>query len=443
MTNPIRFFPLFLILTLFAPLATMGQEATNQPNVILIMADDLGYEGLSCYGSASYQTPNLDRLAETGMRFTHCYSQPICTPSRVQLMTGRYNQRNYHGFGYLDPQEKTFGNLLKEAGYATCIAGKWQLNGRDNRSPDSRKPGWEDTSRPHAFGFDEYLLWQLNRGRDEGERYANPLLVKNGVELERDKEAYGPDLFCDFIVDFIRRSKDRPFFVYFPMALVHEPFVPTPADPEWSENSRRYEESTDKFAPMIAYMDGIVARLVDALEKEGLREKTLIMFTGDNGNHATITTTMQDGRRLQGGKGLMTDGGTHVPLIANWPGRIAPGVVTDALVDFTDFLPTLLDVSGACPPGVTLDGKSFLNLLVGSPYQPRSWIFSHYWGSRGRTRDGAREWVRNQRWKLYDDGSLYNIPADPLEESPVKDAEGDAAQARALLEEAFVMVRSR
>jgi arylsulfatase A len=419
-------------------------DAPTRPNIILILADDLGYEGLGSYGGASYETPRLDRLAATGMQFNHCYSQPICTPSRVQLMTGRYNQRNYEGFGYLNPRETTFGTLLRDAGYATCIAGKWQLNGGGMRGSDPSHEGWDDRHRPFAFGFDEFLLWQVTRRRDEGERYANPRLFQNGNELPADPNSYGPDVFCDFVLDFIERKQDQPFLVYYPMVLPHEPFVPTPATADWEDDSLRYDDQAERFAPMVAYIDRIVGRIVDGLEKAGLRENTLILFTGDNGTHATITSLMRDGRRIAGGKGLMTDAGTRVPLIANWPGRIAAGGVTDDLVDFSDFVPTMLDAAGTVPaPGLAIDGQSFLPRLTGSLYEPRRWVFSHYWGQRGRTPEGAQEFARNQRWKLYDDGRLFDVAADPLEESPVNKEDADAKAARQQLQEAFEIVHGR
>src|SRR5690554_6870563 len=147
----------FLLVLLLITSCDAATKTENKPNIVLIMADDMGYECLGVNGSTEYKTPNLDRLAREGIRFENCYSQPLCTPSRVKIMTGKYNFRNYEDFGYLNPKEKTFGNLFKEAGYATCIAGKWQLNGlnRDN-------PGNQDVTRPNHFGFDEYCLWQLH-----------------------------------------------------------------------------------------------------------------------------------------------------------------------------------------------------------------------------------------------------------------------------------------
>jgi arylsulfatase A len=207
-----------------------GSMEAGKPNIILIMADDLGQETLGCYGAAEYETPILDGLAANGLRFTQCHSQPICTPTRVQIMTGLYNNRNYQGFEYLDPTQVTFAQLVKKAGYTTCISGKWQLNGWG-----AQKPGWDDLNRPAHLGFDVSCLWQVTKYKQAGERYADPLVVKNGTELPILKDQYGSDVFCDFILDFIEEQKDQPFLVYYPMVLVHNPFTPTPDSPEWAD----------------------------------------------------------------------------------------------------------------------------------------------------------------------------------------------------------------
>jgi len=211
-------------LLLASSLAASGQMISKEyPNIVLIMADDMGYECLSANGSISYNTPNIDRLAEKGIRFTQCYSQPLCTPSRVKIMTGQYNYRNYDTFGYLNPKDKTFGNVMKSAGYKTCIAGKWQLNGIYK---DRMRPGGENTNRPYLFGFDEYCLWQLTKsgkqpnGR-ENSRYANPLIEQYGKVLSGLENQYGPDVFSDFICDFINKNREDKFFVYYPMVLPH------------------------------------------------------------------------------------------------------------------------------------------------------------------------------------------------------------------------------
>jgi arylsulfatase A len=190
--------------------AGVSAAESRKPNVVLIMADDFGYECVTANGGESYQTPNLDRLAAGGMRFTNCYVQPRCTPTRVQLMTGLYNVRNYIRFGLLDPEAVTFGHLLKKAGYATGIAGKWQLGqGKD---------------LPRHFGFDEAYLWQHTRLRP---RYANPGLEKDGVEEDYTNGEYGPTLVNDFVLDFCARHKDEPFFFVLPDDIDAQP---VPAD---------------------------------------------------------------------------------------------------------------------------------------------------------------------------------------------------------------------
>ncbi len=210
-------------LALLNTCASCKDQSEALPNIILIMADDMGYETTGFNGGLSYSTPVLDRLASEGIRFTNCYSQPLSTLSRVKMMTGKYNFRNYEHFGYLNPDEFTFGIMMKNAGYNTCIAGKWQLNGLNRNNP-----GNQDVSRPYNFGFYEYCLWQLHNTRAKGERYANPLITQNGEDLPRDKDAYGPDVFSNYINDFIDRNVNEKFFIYYPMVLPHDPFVPTP-----------------------------------------------------------------------------------------------------------------------------------------------------------------------------------------------------------------------
>ena len=217
-----------LLLLLFATLCAVWSSAfaAEKTNVILIMADDVGWEAFGSYGAEDYETPNIDRMAAQGVRFEHCYSTPICTTSRVMIMTGKYNFRNYTHFGYLSPDEKTFGHLMQDAGYKTAIAGKWQLNGLYNSIE-----GHDDNSRPVQAGFDEYSLWQLTQQKQGGgERFWSPMIEQNGKVMTQEDNAnlYGPDLFCDFLCDFMERNQDEPFFLYYPMVLVHDPFVPTP-----------------------------------------------------------------------------------------------------------------------------------------------------------------------------------------------------------------------
>lgn len=385
----------------------------KKPNVILIMADDLGYETLGTYGTVNNKTPELDRLAATGMKFNHCYSQPLCTPSRVQIMTGRYNFRNYKAFGILPKSEITFGHLLQEAGYATAVAGKWQLWGSNTKNPEDKGTGF----LPDAAGFDAYCLWQVKKTKKLGERYADPYIDVNGDGGSTYENGYGPDVFTDFILDFIEAKRDEPFFVYYPMALTHDPFVPTPDSPEWDGN--RYAKRTKHFGDMVEYMDKVVGQIVAKLDELGLRDDTLVIFTGDNGTHNSIRTRMTDGRRIRGDKGQPTDGGTRVPLIANWPGVIAAGQVNDNLIDFSDFLPTLVELTGAKLPGDrVVDGRSFLRQLKGEAGEVRDWVFCHYdprWGGREPAR-----FARTQRWKLYGDGRFFDIENDVLEAEPLE-----------------------
>ncbi len=413
MNTSLAFSYKLILLTLLILFSFTGYS--QKPNVILIMADDMGYECLGTYGSTSYQTPVLDSLAANGIQFAHCISQPLCTPSRVKMMTGLYNYRNYEYFGYLNENQYTFGNLMREAGYQTCIAGKWQLNGLAYKN---EIPSWNDASRPQQFGFDEYCLWQLTKARSEGERFANPLIEQNGKVLERNEDDYGPDIFADYILDFIKRKKEQPFFVYYPMVLVHDPFVPTPDSEEWADKDRRYENDTAYFKDMVAYADKIVGRIANKLQELGLDENTLLIFTGDNGTHPSITSHTKQGA-IQGAKGNTIDAGTHVPLIAYWPMMIEKGKHYSSLVEFSDFFPTFADLVGKT---VKSDGKSLYPLLTDDNYQSRETAFVHYdprWGKNvNRYRN---QFVQTIDYKLYQDGSFFNISDDPREQNPLNE----------------------
>jgi len=403
-------------------LASLQDRRTRPPNMVLIMADDLGYECIGANGGTSYKTPTLDRLARTGTRFEHCYAQPLCTPTRVQLMTGIYNVRNYVRFGLLDPAQTTFAHLLKKAGYATCVVGKWQLGG-----------GFEG---PAHFGFDEYCLWQLTRRPG---RYPNPGLEVNGKEIDYRNGQYGPDLVCNYACDFITRNKDRPFLLYYPMILTHCPFEPTPDSPDWdpkSPGSKTYKGNPKYFAEMVAYMDKIIARIIGRLDELGLRQTTLVLFTGDNGTDAPIVSMMGE-KAVKAGKGQTTDAGTRVPLIANWPGTIPAGRLCSDLVDSTDFLPTLCQCAKVTVPReLNIDGRSFLPQLLGRSGNPRQWTYC--WYSRNGGPKG-REFARNQRFKLYRTGQFYDIQNDVLEKNPLgpDDLDPAAAAARKMLQDAL------
>ena len=420
--------------------AAHGSQPTSagrqKPNIILFLADDIGAECFGSYGGESYQTPRLDALAKEGVRFTHCYAQPLCTPTRVQLMTGQSNARNYTAFGILDPRQPTFGPMLQRGGYATAVAGKWQLYGAELEGLHARAG-----AHPRSAGFDEYRLWQVSQ---RGSRYWDPLIEHDGEEARELAGRYGPDLFADFVCDFITRHRERPFFVYYPMVLTHSPFTPTPDDVASGEspqgNQARGKRDTDHFASMVAYMDKIVGRVVDHVESLGLRDNTVVIFTTDNGTDRAITSRA-NGRTVRGGKGLTTDAGTHVPLIVSWPAGVKGGSVCHDLVDSTDFLPTLAELSGATIPPGPLDGRSFLPQIRGEPGRPRQHLVAHYHPRPERRDSAPQRWARDHRWKLYDTGGFYDLPSDPLEESPL-DLANAPPEARAAHEKLLAALRA-
>jgi arylsulfatase A len=409
----------------FAGLLLPLRIAEARPNVIVIMGDDLGYETIGANGGTSYRTPTLDGLAKSGVRFTHCYVQPLCTPTRVQLMTGMYNVRNYVDFGNMDPQATTFGNLFQAAGYMTCMVGKWQLG--------------RDLGQPKKYGFDEYCLWQHTR---RPPRYVNPGLEYNGVEKDFTKGEYGPDLVNDYALDFIARNKERPFFLYYAMMLTHGPYMATPDSKDWDPKEMGESGSKDPqhFADMVEYMDKLLGKLMAGLEKAGVRENTLVLFLGDNGTGAG-TRSMMGQREVIGGKGSTTDTGMHVPLIASWPGKIASGKTCDDLVDSTDFLPTICEAAGVTiPPSLTIDGRSFLPQLKGETGKPREWIYSWY-SPRG---EALREFAFDQHYKLYRNGDFFDLQSDPGEQKPMKvgSLSGKAAEAAKKFQGALAQYRN-
>lgn len=379
--------------------------ADRKPNVVLFMADDFGFEGVSANGSQSCKTPQLDRLAATGMRFTQCHVQPLCTPTRVQLMTGIYNVRNYIEFGLIDPKATTFGHLMKRAGYATAVVGKWQLG--------------QAKDLPQRLGFDESYLWQHTRKTpDLPPRYANPGIEHNGVEKDFNHGEYGPKVVNDFALDYIVRHRDRPFFLYYPMILTHSPFQPTPDNPEWDPKakSERVNRDVKHFTDMTAYMDKMIGRIVAKLDELELRDDTIVMFIGDNGTHPTVTSRFND-TDYKGGKGDGTARSTHVPFIANWPGKIPAGRVNTDLIASVDFLPTICEAaSAAVPASLRIDGQSFLPQLLGQKGKPRDSFYVWYARNGGPT--ATHEFAQSATHKLYRDGRFYDLTTDWFEEKP-------------------------
>ena len=386
--------------------ATRDQQEGQRPNIVFILADDVGREVLGCYGGTSYQTPHLDALSKSGMTFEHCYSMPVCHPSRIAILTGRYPSRFNSPWGSFPRQEegKTIANAMQNAGYATAVSGKWQLTLLG-----------EDLDHPNRLGFDEYCLF----GWHEGSRYYEPWIWQNGNKRSDVKDRYGPDVYSEFLVHFIEQNRDRPFFAFYSMALCHDVTddldAPVPVGPYG-----RY----DSYQEMAEGMDHQVGKIVAALERLNLRENTLVLFTTDNGTPKRYYTNaingelvkeeivmMKDGKPVKGGKGDLTDAGTRVPTIASWPATITTNIRSDILIDFTDFLPTFLDLANARIPAASkIDGHSLAPMLRGLPFEPRTWCRAEHKGEA---------WVRNQRWKLYDDGRLFDMDKDPSETEPI------------------------
>ncbi|MDP6042486.1 MAG: sulfatase-like hydrolase/transferase, partial [Candidatus Latescibacteria bacterium] len=269
-------------------------------------------------------------------------------------------------------------------------------------------------------GFDDHCLWTWIYNKKGTSRYWNPTIIENGI-LREDvfEDRYGPDVYSDFAVDFVRRHSDQPFFLYYPMTLTHNPPHKTP-DRAATANHRRGDKrgKNDDFPGMVAYMDKLVGRLVSTLDELNLREKTLIVFTTDNGSHKNYSGKVGD-VVIQGGKSKMNDAGTRVPLIASWKGKVAAGQVCDDLVDFSDFLPTFASLAGVgVPTDRVIDGQSFLPSLLDKPGKRRAWAFTQF---------QHRQFVRDQRWKLHNDGRLYDMEQDPFEQMPIVDAEKSEA----------------
>ena len=436
--------------------SALASAAEEKPNIIIIMADDMGYEGLSCNGSLDYKTPRLDALAAQGLRFKNCHSLPICTPSRVKMMTGQYSFRNYESFGLLPASQVTFAKQLSAVGYRTCMVGKWQLGGT-----------WDS---PLKFGFDEYCL--LNgilpkekfdkSSRGKSRYWGYPAVVNNG-ELYESEHQYGPDMLNEYACDFIKKHRDEPFFLYYPMLLPHSPFEPSPKTQGAQDKDGKTSE-VKYFDDMVAYIDVLVGNVLKALEDSGQRENTVIMFTADNGTTYPVNVTASNSeiRRMvaeqgrtgmlyeagtlspkpkasgkksgykegpvtrtsygdvPGGKDLMNDYGTHVPLVVDWPRYASAfkeaGNEVDDLVDFSDFFATVVELAGASlPDGHPGDGVSFAKRLRGEGVSQREFIFCHYW-EFGRKAEEARDAIHDAKWKLYNDGSFYHIAEDLAEE---------------------------
>ncbi|MEW6304215.1 MAG: sulfatase-like hydrolase/transferase [Verrucomicrobiota bacterium] len=421
-----------LVLALFALGQGTAMAAPNDarpPNIVFILLDNLGQEWLGCYGSEERCTPNIDALAKGGVRFEHCYTAPVCGPSRIVLLTGRYPFRTgftihhdaalYSGGGLPPERETVFARVLRRAGYATGIAGKWQINNL-----------YDEPNVLKAHGFDEHLVWPGSidtnkvRGADYERywaavkaesvpdtvqfiqhiesRYWDPVLIRNG-KRETHPGKFGPDVLQSFALDFLRRHRDERLLLYYPMTLTHgqtftAPVVPTPLN--MNTNRTRHE----MFADMVRYADKLVGDLIRTLDELKLRDNTIIFVATDNGTEKEMIAR-RNGRDVKGALYQLTEPGGDVGLLVNCPARI-PGGRTIALADFTDVFPTICELARVpLPPGLLLDGRSHASaLLRPSGARPaRQWIFNQY---------HTRRVVRDERYKLYSTGEFYDLARD-------------------------------
>jgi arylsulfatase A len=382
-----------------------SSRGMDRPNIILIMADDLGYGDISCYGSTKISTPNIDRLAEGGMKFTDYHSNcPVCSPTRAALLTGRYQQRaGIEGVIYakgptrqtgLALEETTFAEVLKTRGYATGIFGKWHLGYNVEFNP--ARQGFNEFrgyvsgnvdyhSHIDGAGFDD---WWKNHEKVPEEGYCTDLITKHGI-------------------DFIERHKDEPFCLYLPHESVHSPYQGRKDPPERLPGGKKGrkakgDEIARAYKEMVEVMDEGIGRIAETIKRLGLERKTFIFFCSDNG-----ATQNGSNGALTGYKGSLWEGGHRVPAVAYWPGRIKPGTVTSQTTLGMDMFPTMVSIAQAkLPAGLKLDGVDLLGMLTEDRKLPERTLFWRYRKEKA---------VRKGPWKLLvqgDNVKLYNLDED-------------------------------
>ena len=444
MTRPLTAALLTLLLALTAaPLpAPAADTPAGKPNVVFILADDLGWTDLACYGSKYYETPNLDRLAAEGVRFTSGYTcGPNCTPPRAALLSGQYGPRTgAYTVGSIDrfdwssrplrpvdnvtnlPLDKvTFAQAMKDAGYATAMFGKWHLGNKGPHHPGQR-------------GFDEAI--------ESSGKHFN---FETDPKVDVPKGQYLADFLTDRGVEFIRKNKDKPFFLYLPHFGVHAPKEAKPELIERFKNKPAAGGHHDPvYAAMIYSVDESVGRIMATLEELKLTENTLVIFSSDNGGVGGYVREgikqgkdTTDNAPLRGGKGMLYEGGVRVPYIFRWPGTIKPGTTSDTPIIGVDLLPTFVELAQAKLPDQPRDGVSLAAHLQGKPLE-RDAIFWHFPGYLGA--GGNDKWrtkpvgaVRSGDHKLlewYEDGKLelYDLKADPGQKDNLAEKQPELAK---------------
>ncbi len=401
-------------------------RAESRPNIIVLLCDDFGYGDIQCYGHPHIKTPNLDALAASGIRLTDFYSAaPVCSASRVGLLTGRSPNRagvydwipqatiaqpDAREQVHMRDTEITIPQLLHEAGYSTCMAGKWHCNSRFN-SPEQPQPG--------DFGFDHWLATQ-NNAAPSHDRPRN--FVRNGEPLGRVDQ-----FSCQFVVDeaigwLDTIDREKPFFLYIPFHETHEPVASPETLVAQYRSVARNEDEAQYFAN-VANVDNAVGRLLETLTQLALRDNTLIVFSSDNGPE-TLERYSRANRcygtpgPLRGMKLHTTDGGFRVPAILNWPQRIQGGQTVATPISALDFLPTFCELAGAkTPENVSFDGTSFLPMLDGQAFQremPLVWVYFN-------ATNPSRVAMRDGKWKVLarlNGGSLPKMQNITIESLP-------------------------
>jgi len=378
---------------------------SDSPNIIYILADDLGYGDLGCYGQKIIQTPTIDRLAAEGMRFTQHYAgSTVCAPSRGVLMTGLNTAHSYirGNFSYetegnlpIPDSTLTVAEILKKDGYKTGIIGKWGLGGPKSVGGPNNQ-GFEysfcylDQRNAHEY-YPEYL-WENE------EKYP---LTKN---LNHQQVQYSHDLFTDKALEFVKENKEEPFFLYLPYTIPHGQFQ-VPDDAPYSDLD--LPQSMKNYAAMITRMDGDIGKIMELLKSSGIDENTIVIFSSDNGPTHKVTKVYDSNGPLRGFKRDLYEGGIRIPMIARWPGKIKPGAESELISDFSDFLPTACEIAGIKPPN-EIDGISFLNELLGKKQQKHDFLYweffkYHYsWktGDDPKTRNTIdNQAIRMGKWK--------------------------------------------
>ena len=413
--------------------ADVSQQATpDRPNIIFILADDMGYGDLSCYGNKFVKTPNIDRLAQSGTRFEQAYAgSGISSPSRCALMTGkntgnsriRDNQCYAGGLTGLKispsgdttivrranllPEDTTIATVLSAGGYRTCLVNKWHLD------------GYDAGSAPHHRGFHEFYGWTISTVHSNAPyyypyyRFANDSLI-NIMENSGDAHVrHNTEISTDDAIAFVSRNKDRRFFLYLAFDCPHEPYIID--NTQWYDEQEAWDPDVKRYASLITHMDQNIGRLLGTLQQLGLRENTLVIFASDNG--AAVMAPFRElncGAGLKGRKGQLYEGGIKVPLIVNQPGRVPAGRSVSNLVYFPDFMPTLAHIAGAdshLPCGI--NGMDVSALFFGGDADTDDRYL--YWEFPGKQRA-----VRIGPWKAVTVRKnapleLYNIADDPTE----------------------------